>query len=79
MVLKNSAKREMRRLPPDVLRRVADNINKIQEDPCVFEFLAGSEMTRKSRVGGYRILFNVYMDSREVKILAIGLRGSVYK
>lgn len=81
VTLKNSAAKAMRRLHPDMLSRVSDKIEKIKKDPFdrEFEIVTGSGGTRKARVGGFRILFDVSLETRGVKILAIGSRGSVYK
>jgi len=78
---KNSAAKALKKLQPTMLKRVFDKIEKIKKDPFDREFepVAGSGGSRKARVGGFRILFDVSLEPREVKILVIRSRGSVYK
>lgn len=78
---KNSAAKEFKKLHPKMLKRVSAKIEKIKENPFDREFepVTGSSGARKARVGNFRILFDVSLEPREVKILAIGSRGSVYK
>lgn len=48
-------------------------------DPRLSAPLAGRPGIRKSRVGGWRILFSVDREAKVIYILAIDTRGQVYK
>jgi mRNA interferase RelE/StbE len=48
-------------------------------DPRVSAPLAGRPGIRKSRVGGWRILFTVDRGAQAVYILTVDTRGQVYK
>lgn len=48
-------------------------------DPRISAPLTGRPGIRKSRVGGWRILFTVYLEIRVIYILAVDTRGQVYK
>ena len=48
-------------------------------DPRLSAPLAGRPGIRKSRVGGWRVLFTVDRDARAIYILTLDTRGQVYK
>ncbi len=78
--IKPSAEREMRALPPHVLRRVDAKIRSLADDPrphgCIK--LAGMEGYRV-RVGDYRIIYTVDDTAHVVEIIAVDLRERVYR
>ena len=80
IVAGNSIKKDLRKLPNDILERVAEMFERLSVDP----FGVGAErMTNdvgyKVRVGDYRIRFDVDVKSREVTILRVRHRNEVYK
>ncbi len=48
-------------------------------DPRISAPLTGRPGIRKSRVGGWRILFTVDLEARVIYILTVDTRGQVYK
>ena len=63
-------------------RRIRARFHQLAEDP--FDQRLSAPLTeragvRKSRVGGWRILFTVDRDARVVHIATVGTRGQVYK
>ena len=76
----SSAKREMRRLPDNLLRRINQKILLIVQNP----FLQGSTRLKdrkgyRIRVGNWRILYDVYAKERRIIIFAVGHRSKAYK
>lgn len=80
IVAGSSIKKDLRKLPSDVLERIVEMFERLSIDP----FIVGAErMTDgvgyKVRVGDYRICFDVDLKSREVTILRVRHRNEVYK
>ena len=76
----SSAKREMRRLSDNLLRRINQKILLIVKNP----FLQGATRLKdrkgyRIRVGNWRILYDVYTKERRIVIFAVGHRSQVYK
>lgn len=78
--LKQSAEREMNRLPAKVFQRVITAILSLEQNPrprgC--RKLRGSEQFRM-RVGDYRVLYTVSDADRIVEVVAVGHRRDVYR
>lgn len=74
-------RRQLRRLPQDVLERVGTAIGKLAETPrpiqCVK--LRGRSEQLRVRVGGYRVLYQVDDDAQLVTILAVRHRSAAYE
>jgi mRNA interferase RelE/StbE len=75
-----SVQKDLRKLPKDVLERVAEMFIVLSVDP----FSVGAErMTDqpgfKVRVGDYRVRFEVDVKARVVTILRVRHRNEVYK
>ena len=72
----------MARLPESVFDRVDRAIDGLAEDPrprgAVKMRGTGKLEDWRIRVGDYRIVYRVDDEAREVLILAVGNRGSVY-
>jgi mRNA interferase RelE/StbE len=76
------AEKILDRLDRPTERRIRDRFIQLAADP--FDARLSSPLTerhgvRKSRVGGWRILFSVDREARVVYILTIDTRGQVYK
>ncbi len=75
-----SVQKDLRKLPKDVLERVAEMFIAISVDP----FSVGAERMIdqpgfKVRIGDYRIRFEVDIKTRVVTILRVRHRNEVYK
>lgn len=82
IVFRNSAKRGFRKIPKEFQRRIAVTIDALTEEPRPegtekIEGAGGN--VYRLRVGGYRILYEIYDDLIIVEIIAIGVRGQIYR
>jgi mRNA-degrading endonuclease RelE of RelBE toxin-antitoxin system len=70
----------MRRLSPTDFRRSKDLLNEIASNPHSFKELLGRfRGLRSARFGDHRIIYAIVEDKRQVILLAVEPRGSVYK
>lgn len=77
--LSTSAAKYLSALDKTTRRRITDKLNALADDPldlrCSYP-LQGTNK-RSSRVGNYRILFEI--DSQTLIVAAIGPRGQIYR
>jgi mRNA interferase RelE/StbE len=81
-VLSDEAAKTIRRADLKLRARLQKRIRQLAEDPYdprLSSPLSGRTDVRKSRVGGWRILFTVDQDRNLVQIAAIDTRGQVYR
>ena len=81
IIIRSSAKRDLRALPPALRRRVSARIDALALDPRGpdTEPLRGVlRGWRKARVGDYRIGYEVVDQDQAILIRAIGHRHNVY-
>jgi mRNA interferase RelE/StbE len=79
--LSSRAERDLDRLGRDTQERMMKRLEQLAEDP--FDSRLSGPLTnqgglRKSRVGGWRIVFSVDVSARAVNIVMIEPRGQVY-
>lgn len=78
---RSSARRELRRLPTNVIARVIETITALGEAPrpdgC--RKLTGSERTFRIRVGKYRVVYEVQDDRLVVLIIRVRHRRDAYR
>ncbi len=76
-----SARKELEKLPRQVLIRVLEAIDRLAFDPFHIgtRKLVGSEQTYRVRVGEYRILYDVYHETLIVQIIRVKHRKDVYR
>jgi mRNA interferase RelE/StbE len=74
------ARRELRRLPPEVTARIHDAIDGLAGDPrpptCI-KLRGGAGW--QIRVGDYRVIYDVDDDDHVVTVLRAGHRRDVYR
>jgi mRNA interferase RelE/StbE len=78
--LSNRAARDLDRLDRPTQRRMDRRFEQLREDPFdprLTDALTNLEGLRKSRVGGWRIIFRV--DGNLVFVVTIERRGQVYQ
>lgn len=77
--LKNSAEKDLRKLPADILRRVLAAIGGLASEPFPPSSLKLKNADRlyRLRVGDYRVVYEV--QSEEVTVVAIRHRREVYR
>jgi mRNA interferase RelE/StbE len=82
VLLSSEAAKQLTRLDQPTLQRMKERLDQLRADPFDARLsapLIGQEGLRKSRIGGWRILFRVNRDRIEVHILTIARRGQVYQ
>ena len=69
------------RLAPDVRKRLAPVIDRLADEPRPrgVAKLKGAEESYRLRVGGYRILYELYDDRLAVLVIRVGHRREVYR
>lgn len=80
--LSNRAARDVDRLGRDVQERMMRRLEQLAQDPHDTRLsgpLTGHGGLRKSRVGGWRILFTVDDEKRSLVVVTIERRGQVYQ
>jgi len=80
--LSSEASKELARLDRPTLQRMTQRFEELcvnPFDPRISAPLMDQDGLRKSRIGGWRILFRVNRDQIEVRIMTIARRGQVYK
>lgn len=79
--LSGRAEAYLARLDPPTRERIRRRLNEIATAPYGqhTKWLTGRRGLRASRVGDYRILFEVDDAAREIAVTIIGPRGQVYR
>ena len=79
--ISTSAEKQLKKLPRDDQKRVADALRELCEDSCPrgARKLSGYEDVFRIRVGRYRILYSVSETELIVIVLKIGHRKDVYR
>lgn len=75
-------KRNLDRMDQPAEQRIRNRIVHLAEDPFDPRFparLTERAGVRKSRVGGWRILFAANRETRTLAVLTVDTRGQVYK
>ena len=78
----NRAARDLDRLGRDVQERMMRRLEQLAEDPYNARFsgpLTSQGGLRKSRIGGWRIIYKVDDETRLLHVVIIERRGQVYQ
>lgn len=78
---KPSARKEIRKLDPDIRRRVIGAVTALGDEPRPpgSITLTGSLGWRRIRIGGYRVIYEARDYVLVVLVIRVGSRGSVYR
>jgi mRNA interferase RelE/StbE len=82
ITFKNSAYKELERLPKSTVRKIAVAIDGLEVDPRpvgVKKLKDSSEDLYRIRVGDYRVIYTINDGVKIVTILRIGHRKDIYK
>jgi mRNA interferase RelE/StbE len=81
VVWKRSARKELRRLPKEVIRRVVSAVEELPRNPLPpgSRKLRGAECTHRLRVGDYRVVDSLYGNRLVVEVLRVAHRKEVYR
>ena len=79
--IKRSARRELLRLPPEVIRRVTVAIDGLADQPRPpgVRKLVGSASTYRIRVGDYRVVYEIADKQRVVTVTRVRHRSDAYQ
>lgn len=77
---KNSAVKELRKLPKEIISKVVRAVEELSElpHPPGTRKLVGSEHTYRIRVGDYRIVYTLIGSDLLIEIIRVGHRKDVY-
>ena len=76
------ADKDFARLDRATQGRIRDRVRELTADPCdprISEKLTSKGGLRKSRVGGWRIIFTLDEEKKVLSVVTIERRGQVYK
>jgi mRNA interferase RelE/StbE len=78
---RSSTKKDLRKLPPREVQRIVAEVESLGEEPFPHgsEKLAGSQHAYRIRLGDYRVVYQVFTDSRVVTIERVRHRKDVYR
>ncbi|MEM8527175.1 MAG: type II toxin-antitoxin system RelE/ParE family toxin [Bacteroidota bacterium] len=81
VIIKKSAKKEIKQLPKHTISRVISKIKLLEEDayPTGSIKIVGSVNTWRLRAGNYRIIYDVYEDRVVIEVIAVRHRKDAYK
>jgi mRNA interferase RelE/StbE len=75
-----AAHRGMKAVPADVQRRIIDGLDRLSENPRPpGARRLGGPGPYRTRVGDYRIVYEIDDDRRHVRVIRIGHRREVYR
>jgi mRNA interferase RelE/StbE len=78
---RNSVRKDLRGLPQQEVARVVAAVAELSGNPQPHgsQKLSGSERTYRIRVGDYRVIYEVFAESRVVEIQRVRHRKDVYR
>lgn len=78
---KPSARKELRKLHPQAIRRVVQAVESLPHNPHPpgTRKLVGSDAHYRLRVGDYRIIYTIWESLLVIEILRVGHRKAAYK
>jgi mRNA interferase RelE/StbE len=76
-----AARRQFRKLAPEIRRRLAPIIDSLATEPCpkAAVMLSGLQHAYRLRHGDYRIVYELHDDRFLVLVIRIGHRREVYR
>ena len=77
----SAVRRDMRRSPRNLIPRVLEKIQSLADDPMPqgSSKLKGAEARYWIRVGDYRIVYEIDLQLRQVKVRHVGHRREIYR
>jgi mRNA interferase RelE/StbE len=78
---KRSAKKELKKLDKQVIRRIIQAVENLAKDPwqSTSKKLVGSDSIYRIRVGDYRIIYSLESSVLTIEIIKVGHRKEVYR
>jgi mRNA interferase RelE/StbE len=81
LVLKPAVEKDLRSLPTNLVERVFDRIEALEDDPFPRQSLKleGSEQMYRLRVGDYRIIYEIDHANRQITVHHVRHRREAYR
>ena len=78
---KRSAMRQLKRLPKNIQRRIADAVDRLADNPRPHGYIQmeTDDILYRIRVGDYRIIYEIIDNKLVVLVIRIGHRREVYR
>ena len=78
---RTSTRKDIRSIPRQEVARVIDSVSQLANDPLPHgsQKLSGSERTYRIRVGDYRVIYEVFCESRIIEVQRVRHRKDVYR
>ena len=78
---RNSTRKDIHSIPRQEVARIIAPVTQLADDPLPHgsQKLSGSERTYRIRVGDYRVIYEVFGDSRVVEVQRVRHRKDVYR
>lgn len=78
--IKKSAVKEIKNLPPEVLKKVLAKIDALSQDPRPHDSIKLSAQEKyRVRLGDYRILYEIMDKAVVVFVVKVGHRKDIYR
>ena len=76
-----STKKDLRAIPPLEVERIVAAVEKLSDEPFPYGFqkLTGAAHTYRIRIGDYRVVYEVLVESKIVEIARVRHRKDVYR
>jgi mRNA interferase RelE/StbE len=76
-----STKKDLRSMPRHEVERIVAAIEKLSEEPFPHGFhkLAGTDHIYRIRIGDYRVVYEVLVESKVIEIARVRHRKDVYR
>ena len=81
VLIARSAEKQLKKLSPEVQRKIAAVIVSLAVDPRPYgsKKLTGTDNSYRLRVGDYRVVYDIYEREIVVSVLKIGHRRDIYR
>ena len=78
---RNSTRKDLRNLPPQEVPKIVSTVVELVRDPFPHgsQKLTGSEHTYRIRIGDYRVVYEVLVETRTIVVHRVRHRKDVYR
>lgn len=78
---KQSAKKELKKLDKQTIRRILQAVEKLANNPYAkgCKKLAGSKSVYRIRIGDYRVVYDIQSSTITIEIIKVGHRREIYR
>jgi mRNA interferase RelE/StbE len=80
VILSNSAKKTLSKLPNEVVKKILDALEDLVEDPRPMGYIQlKGRSSFRIRLGNYRIIYEINDGELKIMVVEIGNRKEIYK